>query len=100
MRRFVLPGVAALGLLSLSACSDPYSPGQRAAGGGLTGAGAGAAIGGLAGGGNGALAGGLLGGAAGAAGGALTTPERPQPYYGSRGYPQSYSNGGYSSRGY
>jgi hypothetical protein len=84
-----LPAVVAFGLaLGLSACSDPYDPGQRAVGGGLLGAGAGAAIGGLAGGGNGALAGGLLGGAVGAVGGAATTPERP--HYVSGGYGSSY----------
>lgn len=85
MRRFLLPGALAIGAaLSLTACSDPYNPNQRAVGGGLIGAGAGAAIGGLAGGGSGALAGGLLGGAVGAVGGAATTPERPryqQPAY-------------------
>eukprot|EP01037_Dinobryon_pediforme_P005433 gene5433-5488_t len=42
---------------ALSACSNPYDPGQRALGGGAIGAGAGAAIGGLAGGGRGALTG-------------------------------------------
>ena len=67
--------------LGLSACSDPYDPGQRAVGGGLLGAGAGAAIGGLAGGGRGAAIGALSGGALGAAGGAVTTPNRPQPDY-------------------
>jgi hypothetical protein len=36
--------------LALSACTNPYDPGQRALGGGAIGAGAGAAIGGLAGG--------------------------------------------------
>src|SRR3984893_10891963 len=42
----------ALGLaMGLSACTDPYDPGQRAIGGGLFGAAAGAAIGGIAGGG-------------------------------------------------
>ena len=81
---FAIVGV----LLSLTACTDPYSPGQRAVGGGLLGAGGGAAIGGLAGGGRGAGIGALAGGAAGAAGGALTTPQRP--YYGS----------GYGYRGY
>ena len=59
----------------LSACTDPYDPGQRAVGGGLLGAGAGAAIGGLAGGGRGAAAGALIGGAVGAVGGAATTPQ-------------------------
>jgi len=63
---------------ALAACSDPYSPGQRALGGGAIGAGAGALIGGAAGGGNGALTGALIGGAVGALGGAATTPERPQ----------------------
>ena len=85
MRHFLLPGAMVIAAtLSLSACTDPYSPGQRAAGGGLIGAGAGAAIGGLAGGGSGALAGGLLGGAVGALGGAATTPDRAryqQPSY-------------------
>jgi hypothetical protein len=71
-------GIIALLFGSLSACTDPYSPGQRAVGGGLLGAGAGAAIGGVAGGGSGAAAGALLGGAAGAVGGAATTPERPR----------------------
>jgi hypothetical protein len=32
-------------VLGLSACTDPYDPGQRAIGGGLFGAGTGAAIG-------------------------------------------------------
>src|SRR5438067_1893884 len=76
MKRLVL----AVGLcLCVSACADPYDPGQRAAGGGLLGAGAGAAIGGLAGGGRGALAGALIGGAAGAVGGAATTPQSEPP---------------------
>ncbi len=80
MRRILMPTAAALGLaLSLSACTDPYDPGQRAVGGGLLGAGAGAAIGGLAGGGRGAAIGALSGGALGAVGGAATTPQRP-PY--------------------
>jgi hypothetical protein len=71
---------AAIGMvLALAACTDPYSPGQRAVGGGLLGAGAGAAVGGLAGGGRGAGTGALIGGGVGAVGGALTTPQRP--YY-------------------
>ena len=57
--------------LALSACTDPYDPGQRAVGGGLLGAGTGAAIGGLAGGGRGAAAGALIGGGVGAVGGAV-----------------------------
>lgn len=59
--------------LGLAAC-DPYSPGQRAVGGGLLGAGAGAGIAGLAGGNAGTGA--LIGGAVGAVGGAATTPQR------------------------
>ena len=82
MHRSIGPIAAALGLtLALSACTDPYDPGQRAVGGGLLGAGAGAAIGGLAGGGRGAAAGALIGGAVGAVGGAATTPQRPPPAY-------------------
>jgi hypothetical protein len=70
--------VGTLGLvLGLGACSDPYSPGQRAVGGGLIGGAGGAAIGGLAGGGKGALIGGLGGAALGAGVGAATTPQRP-----------------------
>ena len=82
MHRSIAPIAAALGLtLALSACTDPYDPGQRAVGGGLLGAGAGAAIGGVAGGGRGAAAGALVGGAVGAVGGAATTPQRPPPAY-------------------
>src|ERR1700744_2307998 len=51
MRRYLVPCAVALSIaLGLSACTDPYDPGQRAAGGGLLGAGAGAAIGGAGGG--------------------------------------------------
>ena len=72
----------ALGItLALSACTNPYDPGQRAVGGGLLGAGTGAAIGGLAGGGRGAATGALIGGAVGAVGGAVTTPQPPPPAY-------------------
>lgn len=77
-----------ISLLLLSACTDPYSPGQRAIGGGLLGAGAGAAIGGLAGGGPGAATGALIGGGVGALGGAVTTPQRP--YYEPPRYYQGY----------
>lgn len=74
MLRTVTMLAAATGLtLSLSAC-DPYSPGQRAVGGGLLGAGAGAGIAGIAGGNAGTGA--LLGGLVGAVGGAATTPSR------------------------
>jgi hypothetical protein len=82
MKRQIVPVAAVLGMaLALSACTDPYDPGQRALGGGLIGAGTGAAIGGIAGGGRGAAAGALIGGAVGAVGGAATTPERPPPGY-------------------
>jgi hypothetical protein len=64
-------------LLGLTACSDPYDPGQRALGGAGIGAGAGALIGGLAGGWHGAAIGALAGGAVGAVTGAVTTPHRP-----------------------
>lgn len=74
--------------LGLSACSNPYDPGQRAVGGGLLGAGAGAALGSLAGGGRGAAIGALIGGGTGALGGAATTPNRPQTYYQEQPYQQ------------
>ena len=78
MRRHLVPCAIVIGIaLGLSACTDPYDPGQRAVGGGLIGAGAGAAIGGAAGGGQGALTGALIGGAVGAVGGAATTPQPP-----------------------
>lgn len=63
--------------LCLGACSNPYSPGQRAVGGGVLGGAGGAAVGGLLGGGKGALIGGLGGAALGAGTGAATTPQRP-----------------------
>ncbi len=78
-----LPLIAGLGL---SACTNPYDPGQRAIGGGLLGAGTGAAVGGIAGGGRGAAIGALAGGALGAAGGAVTTPSRPTYSQRSYGY--------------
>ena len=83
MKRILGPSVIVLGLaMGLSACTNPYDPGQRAVGGGLLGAGAGAAIGGIAGGGRGAAIGAVTGGALGAVGGAVTTPTPPpQPYY-------------------
>jgi len=56
--------------LALAGCG--YSPGDRAASGGLIGAGAGAAIGAATGGSP--LAGALIGGAVGAVGGAVTSP--------------------------
>lgn len=85
----------------LTACADPYDPGQRAYGGALLGAGSGAALGAIAGGGRGAAIGALIGGGLGAIGGAASTPESgydgytvsgpvysaPQPVY---QVPQSY----------
>jgi hypothetical protein len=72
---------AALGVaLSVSACTNPYDPGQRALGGGLIGAGAGAAIGGAVGGWQGAGIGALVGGAAGAVTGVVTTPHAAARY--------------------
>ncbi|WP_241665274.1 hypothetical protein [Teichococcus oryzae] len=87
--RMVLLGGIGLGL---AACNS-YSPGQRAVGGGLLGAGAGAGLGSLSG---NAGTGALIGGALGAVGGAATTPERaPDPYYDRRGYgpPPGYQGG-------
>ncbi len=77
--------------LTLSACGNPYDPGQRAVGGGLLGAGGGAALGAIAGGGRGAAIGALAGGALGAAGGAVTTPNRaPRDDY-DRRQPSGYN---------
>ena len=82
MSRIAWPAAAAFAaLLTLSACSDPYDPGQRALGGGAIGAGAGALIGGLAGGWEAAGIGALAGGALGAVTGAVTTPHPPPPAY-------------------
>src|SRR5262252_128706 len=70
----IAPGGIALALaLGLSACTNPYDPGQRAVGGGLIGAGAGAAIGGAAGGGKGPPIGAPTGGDRGPATAAATT---------------------------
>lgn len=71
--RNLLSASALIALLGLAAC-DPYSPGQRAVGGGLLGAGAGALVGQVAGGHPGTGA--LIGGGLGAVGGAATTPSR------------------------
>jgi hypothetical protein len=78
MTRKIVTFVALGGLSLLAACTDPYSPGQRALGGAAIGAGSGALLGAAAGGGQGAAIGALVGGAAGAAVGAATTPH---PYY-------------------
>jgi hypothetical protein len=88
------PKLLPLGLLALlAACTNPYDPGQRAAGGALIGAGTGATIGGLAGGGRGAAIGALAGGLGGAAIGAATTPTPPQYQagYPPQGYGQTYA---------
>ncbi|HLG86513.1 MAG TPA: YMGG-like glycine zipper-containing protein [Alphaproteobacteria bacterium] len=72
--------VGILALSALTACTNPYDPGQRAAGGALIGAGSGAALGAIAGGGRGAALGALIGGGVGAAAGYATTPP-PAPRY-------------------
>jgi hypothetical protein len=68
--------LAAISLLGLAACTNPYDPVQRTIGGGLIGAGSGAAIGAAAAGGHGAALGAAVGGAVGAVGGLITTPTR------------------------
>jgi len=77
-------------ILVLSACSNPYDPGQRALGGAGIGAGAGALIGGLAGGWHGAAIGALAGGAVGAVTGAVTTPRPAQAAYHAPPPPPTY----------
>jgi hypothetical protein len=64
---FILTGLG----LALSGCG--YSPGDRAASGGLLGAGAGAGVAALTGGS--VVGGALIGGAVGAVGGAVTSPD-------------------------
>jgi len=104
MKKLIYSCAFAVGLaMGLSACTDPYDPGQRAIGGGLFGAGTGAAIGGIAGGGRGAATGALIGGALGAAGGAATTPSPSYYGYGSSGpgyYGHTYYGSGYNGSGY
>ena len=81
MRKIAM-SLALVAGLGLSACTDPYDPGQRALGGAGLGALGGAALGGIAGGGRGAAIGAVAGGGLGAVGGAATTPQRPyQPGY-------------------
>jgi hypothetical protein len=76
---------------TLAACTNPYDPTQRGAGGALLGAASGAAIGGAVGGGHGAGVGAAIGGVTGLLGGLATTPgnygpavpqyyQPPQPY--------------------
>lgn len=97
MKRSTLGAAAGLMLVwGLSACTNPYDPGQRALGGGLLGAGTGAAIGGAVGGGSGAAMGAAIGGAVGAIGGAATTPPPPPPpppqaYYAPSPVPYGYN---------
>jgi len=86
VRSVILSGAVAAALtLGLSACTNPYDPGQRAIGGGLIGAGSGALIGGLAAGGPGAAIGAAVGGGVGAVVGAATTPAPPPRYVAYRG---------------
>ena len=72
--------VGVLMVCVLAGCTNPYDPGQRAAGGALIGAGSGAAIGAIA------------GGPVGAATGYATTPPPPQqqPYYPPPSPPSGY----------
>ena len=81
--------LAAALVIGVSACANPYDPGQRTVGGGLLGAGTGAAVGALAGGGRGAAIGAVAGGVLGAAGGAVTTPHVRSPGY-DEGPPPGY----------
>ncbi len=74
-------GITIAVMISLTACTNPYEPGQRAVGGAAIGAGTGAVIGALAGGGRGAAIGALAGGALGAAAGVATTPPSPPAGY-------------------
>jgi osmotically inducible lipoprotein OsmB len=69
-RTIALRALAGTLLLALAACG--YTPGQRAASGGLLGAGGGAALGAVT--GVGAGTGALVGAGAGALGGAVTSP--------------------------
>lgn len=71
---------ALVAVLSTAACTNPYDPGQRAAGGALLGAGSGAALGAIAGGGRGAAIGAIAGGLVGGAAGIATTPQAPAYY--------------------
>jgi hypothetical protein len=66
------PALILVGSLTLCLAGCGYSPGDRAASGGLIGAGAGAAI--VAATGGAPLVGALVGGAVGAVGGAVTSP--------------------------
>ena len=77
--RNILTAVALVATIGLAGCG--YTPEQRAASGGLIGAGTGAALGSALGGGPGAVvAGALLGGGTGALIGANTRPAPPPVY--------------------
>lgn len=76
LKALTLP-VALLAALTTAACTNPYDPSQRAAGGALLGAGSGAALGAIAGGGRGAAIGAIAGGLVGGAAGVATTPQQP-----------------------
>lgn len=76
-KTFVTAPLAAIAVIGLAACTNPYDPGQRAAGGALLGAGTGALLGSAFGGGSGAVTGALAGGAIGALAGVATTPPPP-----------------------
>ena len=88
MKHPLRTAVLAASLLALGACTNPYSPGQRAVGGGLLGAGGGAGVAALTGGDPGTGA--LIGGALGAVGGAVTTPQEPRYYDEGRGRGRGY----------
>jgi hypothetical protein len=92
MRGSVFRWLCPLALLfTVSACTNPYDPAQRAIGGGLLGAGAGAAIGAAAGGGHGAALGAAIGGVTGVIAGIATTPPPPH-YYGGTYHPRRYTS--------
>ena len=77
MKSLLLSGVLAGGLaLGLSACANPYDPGQPALGGAAIGAASGAAAAG-----DGAATGALVGGAVGAVAEVATTPPPPADGY-------------------
>jgi uncharacterized protein YcfJ len=85
VKALILP-LALAAALATTACTNPYDPGQRAAGGALLGAGSGAALGAIAGGGRGAAIGAIAGGLVGGAAGIATTPQQPVYVEPARGY--------------
>ena len=81
MKTLLLSGALAGGLaLGLTACTNPYDPGQRALGGATIGAASGAAIWAAPAGCSGAATDAPVGGTVGAVAGVATTP--PAPAYG------------------